>query len=141
MTHLVRNVFTASLLLVGFTYAQDSAAPAPTQLFAGAKVYIEVAEGDQFGMALGASFIDKKVPLSVVNSPEIADFTIRSTSDDRKGSTVGKIFGVSRDRYHATISIYNRDGILVFAYNVKKNTFQDAANSTANEIKKKGIKS
>ena len=92
-------------------------------------------------MALGASFLEKQVPVAVVVNPEMADFTIRSISDDRKGSTVGKIFGVSRDRYHATVSIYNRDGILVFAYNVKKNTFQDAANSTANEIKKKGIKS
>ena len=92
-------------------------------------------------MALGASFLEKKVPLVVVANAEKADFTIRSSSDDRKGSTVGKIFGVSRDRYHATISIFNKDGILVFAYNVKKNTFQDAANSTANEIKNKGIQS
>jgi len=114
-------------------------APAPTRLFAGAKVFMEV-EG-QFGMALGASFIEKKVPLVVVADAQKADFIIRSTSDDRKGSTVGKIFGVSRDRYHATISIFNKDGILIFAYNVKKNTFQDAANSTANEIKNKGLRS
>jgi hypothetical protein len=117
--------------------APAAQAPAPTRLFPGAKVFIE--EQTEFGMALAASFIEKKVPLTVVADPEKADFTIRSVSQDRKASTAAKIFAVGRDRYHATVSIYNRDAILVFAYNVKKNTFQDAANSTANEIKKKGI--
>jgi hypothetical protein len=138
---LIGSVFAAFLLLAGLSYAQETTAqsPAPTRLFAGAKVFIDT--DGQFGMALGASLLEKHVPLTVVADAEKADFTIRSTSDDRKGSTVGKIFGVSRDRYHATISIFNKDGILVFAHNVKKNTFQDAANSTANEIKKKGIQS
>jgi len=120
--------------------------PAPTRLFAGAKVFIE--DESEFGMALAASFIDKKVPLTIISDPEKADFVVRSASQDRKASSAEKVtrilafgaFGGSGDRYHATVSILNRDGVLVFAYNVKKGNFQDAANSTANEIKKKGIK-
>jgi hypothetical protein len=136
---LIGSAFAVSLLLAGLSYAQETAvqsqvptaqSPAPARLFSGAKVFIDT--DGQFGVALGASFIEKKVPLTVVADAAKADFII-------KCSTVGKIFGVSRDRYHATISIFNKDGILVFAYNVKKNTFQDAANSTANEIKHKGI--
>jgi hypothetical protein len=157
---LVGSVFAAALLLGGLGSAQETTAqpaaqdsstapaavqqpapgaqqPAPTHLFSGAKVFIE--DQTEFGMALGASFIEKKVPLTVVADAEKADFTIRTVSEDRKASTASKIFMVGRDRWHATVSIFNRDGILVFAYNVKKNTFQDAANSTANEIKHKGI--
>ena len=138
---LVGSVFAAALLLAGLGYAGEASsiptASAPTALFSGAKVFIDV-EG-QFGPALGASFLEKKVPLTVVADAAKADFTRKAASDDRKASTAGKIFGVSRDRYHASISIFNKDNILVFAYNVKKGTFQDAANSTANEIKHKGL--
>ena len=118
-------------------YAPPAQEAAPTRIFSGAKIFMET--DGEFAMALGAAFIEKKVPVSVVSQADKADFTVKSTSDDRKASTVGKIFGVARDRYHATVSVFNRDGILVFAYNVKKKTFQDAANSTANEIKKKQI--
>ena len=133
------NTIAVCLLSSSLAYAQKAPPAkeaAPTKIFAGAKIFVE--EGE-FGMALGAAFIDKKVPVSIVAKADQADFTLKSTSDDRKASTAGKLFGVSRDRYHATVSVFNRDGILVFAYNVKKNTFQDAANSTANEIKKKQI--
>lgn len=138
---LVGSVFAATLLLAGLGYAEESSsvptASAPTALFKGAKVFVDV-EG-QFGPALGASFLEKKVPLTIVADPAKADFTLTAASDDRKASTAGKIFGVSRDRYHASVSIFNKDSVLVFAYNVKKGTFQDAANSTANEIKHKGL--
>ena len=135
------KVMTIAVCFLSSSLAYAQKAPpaqeaAPTRIFAGAKIFVE--EGE-FGMALGAAFIEKKVPVSVVAQADKADFTIKSTSDDRKASTVGKIFGVARDRYHATVSVFNKDGILVFAYNVKKNSFQDAANSTANEIKKKQI--
>lgn len=135
------SVMAVSLLLSGLVYAQEAppvpAQPAPTRIFAGAKIFIE-SEGE-FAMALAASFIEKKVPVTVVAQLEKADFILKAASQDRKASTAGKIFGVARDRYHGTVSVFNQEGILVFAYNVKKGTFQDAANSTANEIKKKQI--
>jgi hypothetical protein len=138
---LVGLLAGGSLLLSGLAYAQEAQAapakPAPTKIFAGAKIFIE--DQGEFAMALGASFIEKKVPVTVVNLREKADFILKAASQDRKASTAGKIFGVSRDRYHGTVSIFNQEGILVFAYNVKKGTFQDAANSTANEIKHKQI--
>ena len=112
-------------------------APAPTRITTGSKLFIE--DTSEFGMALAAAFIDKKVPVVVVTDPAKADFIVRAVSQDRKASTAAKLFGVGRDRYHATVSVVNRDGVVVFAYNVKKNTFQDAANSTANEVKKKQI--
>lgn len=136
------KIKTIAVCLLSSSLAYAQKAPpaqqaAPTRIFAGAKIFIET-EGE-FAMALGAAFIDKKVPVSVVAQADKADFTLKSASDDRKASTAGKLFGVARDRYHATVSVFNKDGILVFAYNVKKGTFQDAANSTANEIKKKQI--
>ena len=137
------KTIAACLLLTGVTYAQEAppspqqAAPAPTRIFAGGKIFIE-SEGE-FAQALGAAFMEKKVPVTVVNQLEKADFVLRAASEDRKASTAAKFLGVGRDRYHGTVSVFNRDGILVFAYNVKKGTFQDAANSTANEIKKKQI--
>lgn len=135
------NVVAMFLLLSGLAYAQDAppvpAQPAPTRIFAGAKIFIE--SDGEFALALGASFIEKKVPVSVVAQPEKADFILKAASQDRRASTAAKIFGVGRDRYHGTVSVFNQEGVLVFAYNVKKGTFQDAANSTANEIKKKHI--
>jgi len=64
------------------------------------------------------------VPVTVVNIREKADFTMKATSDDRKASTAGKLFGVARDRFHGTVSIFNKDGALVFAYSVKKGFFR-----------------
>jgi len=135
------------VVLTGLAYAQEAPpaqqpAPsaqqsAPTRIFAGAKIFVE--DQGEFAMALGASFIEKKVPVTVVNQREKADFILKAASEDRRASTAAKIFGVGRDRYHGTVSIFNQEGTLVFAYNVKKGTFQDAANSTANEIKKKQI--
>jgi hypothetical protein len=120
-------------------------APAPTRVFAGSRLFIE--DPGEFGTALSAAFIEKKVPIVVVTDSTKADFTVRSASTDRRaggGEKVARIlafgaFAGSGDRYHATTSIINRDGVVVFAYNVKKGNFQDAANSTANEIKNKGI--
>ncbi len=126
----------ACLLLSGFAHAQN-VSPAPSRIFAGAKIFIE-SEGE-FAMALGASFMDKKVPVTVVAQAAKADFILKATSQDRKAGTAAKFLGVGRDRYHGTVSVFNQEGILVFAYSVKKGTFQDAANSTANEIKKKQI--
>jgi hypothetical protein len=130
----------AFLLSMGVAYAQEAPPvqqAAPTRIFAGAKIFIET--DGEFAQAIGAAFIEKRVPLTVVNQPEKADFVLKATSQDRKASTAAKLLGVGRDRYHGTVSIYNKEGVLVFAYNVKKGTFQDAANSTANEIKKKQI--
>ncbi len=135
------KAIAVSWMLSSLVYAQSvppvREQPAPTRVFAGAKIFIE--DQGEFAMALGASFIEKKVPVTVVNIREKADFTMKATSDDRKASTAGKLFGVARDRFHGTVSIFNKEGALVFAYSVKKGTFQDAANSTANEINKKQI--
>jgi hypothetical protein len=117
--------------------------PAPTRIIPGAKVFIE--DQGEFGMALAASFIEKKVPVSVVRNSEKADFTLKSVSHDRRAGGAEKVTRLlvgawgGGDRYHAVVEITNRDGVVVFAYNVKKGNFQDAANSTANEIKNKGL--
>ena len=144
---VVGSIFLGSLLLSGLVYSQEAPPvaqqPAPTRVFAGAKVFIE--DTGEFGMALAAAFIDKKVPVSVVSSPEKADFIVKSVSQDRRAGGAEKVTRLlvgawgGGDRYHAVVSIVNREGTVVFAYNVKKGNFQDAANSTANEIKKKQI--
>ena len=118
-------------------------APAPTRVFAGAKMFIE--DSGEFGTALSAALMEKKVPVVVVTNQAKADFTARTASTDRRAGGGEKVARIlvgawgGGDRYHATTSISNRDGVVVFAYNVKKGNFQDAANSTANELKNKGI--
>lgn len=138
---------TATVADLSVPVAQPAATvpqpPAPTRVFPGAKVFIE--DQGEFGMALAASFIEKKVPVNVVRNAEKADFILKSVSQDRRAGGAEKVTRLlvgawgGGDRYHAVVEITNRDGVVVFAYNVKKGNFQDAANSTANELKNKGI--
>jgi hypothetical protein len=123
--------------------AQPTAAAA-RRLYPGATIFIE--DEGEFGLALTASFVEKKVPLTVVTDRTKAEFILRSASNDRRAGGAEKVTRLlvgawgGGDRYHAAVSIVNRDGVIVFAHNMKKGNFQDAANSMANEIKNKGMK-
>jgi hypothetical protein len=83
------SAVTVSLLLTGFAYAEDAptvaAQPAPTRIFAGAKIFIE--SDGEFAMALGASFLEKKVPVTVFRRGRAASGYARrhahSNSKDR----------------------------------------------------------
>ena len=124
-----------ALLLALAVFAQDKKIPA------GSKVYIQPMDG--FGNYLAAALNKKKVPLTVVNSKENADFEISGTSDSQKaGWAKILIAGSIQSREEASVTVSNlRSGEVVYAYNVNKGNAargkQSAAEACAKHIKEK----
>jgi hypothetical protein len=118
-----------------------SDAPAPTHIRPGDKIYIQPTD---FGMALAAAILKKEVPVAVTTDSAKADFWISTTSlatHEGGGERVAKIlvFGGwagSGRHFDATATAVNRDGIVVFGYNSKKENFQSAAQNVAKNLKK-----
>jgi hypothetical protein len=116
--------------------------PAPTRLSVGAKLFID--SSDEFGMALSAAILKKKVPVISTTDRAKADFFVSTTSNSTKegsGTRVAKIlmfgaFAGSGNRFDATVTVTNRDGAVVFAHNSKKENFQSAAENIAKMLKK-----
>jgi hypothetical protein len=121
--------------------ATQSAAPAPTRIPPGAKLFIEP---NEFGLALSAAVLKKHVPVATVTDAETADFAVRTTSSatqEKTGERVTKLilfggFAGSGRRFEASVTITNRDGVIVFAHNTKKENSQSAAENVAKELKK-----
>ena len=114
------------------------AAPAPTQVKPGDKVYVQP---DDFGMALTAAFLKKKVAVSVVTDSSKADFWISTTSHAKEEKTAVKIVRFlggagSGDKFDASVTMMNRDGTVVFAYTSRKENSQSAAQNVAKNLKK-----
>lgn len=107
----------------------------------GARLFIEPSE---FGMAVSAAILKKKVPVVVVTDREKADFTVQTTSTattEKGGERVAKIlmfgaFAGSGRRFEGTVTIANLDGAIVFAHNSKKENFQSAAENVAKNLNK-----
>jgi hypothetical protein len=96
-----------------------------------------------FGAALSAALVKKKVPVLVVTDHEKSQWTIRSMSSRREDSTGTKIVkiiafgGGSFTEFEGTIQVIdNESSAVLYAYNVKKNNFQSAAESFAKNFKK-----
>jgi hypothetical protein len=106
-----------------------------------AKLYIESSD---FGMAVSAALLKKKVPVVVVTDKANADFSVQTTAVATKeggGERVAKIlmfgaFAGSGRRFEGTVTIINRDGAVVFAHNSKKENFQGAAENVAKNLNK-----
>lgn len=113
-------------------------------------VYIEAAEtvdaGNSankarqvdFGSAIAAALVKKKVPVTVVTDPSRAEWNIRTVSSQKEDSTGTKIaklaFGLGGGftKFEGTIQVIDRQSTAVlFAYNVKKGNFQSAAEAFA----------
>lgn len=117
------------------------AEPAPTRVQRDARLFIEPSE---FGMALSAAILKKKVPVVAVTDRDKADFFVQTTSNATKegtGERVAKIlvfggFAGSGKHFDASVTVANRDGAIVFAHNSKKENFQSAAENIAKELKK-----
>jgi hypothetical protein len=114
-------------------------APARTHIRAGDRVYIEPSD---FGMALSAAILKKKVPVTVTTDSTKADFYVRTTSEEHRAGGAEKVariaFGVfgSGNTFKATTTVMNKDGDVVFAYNSKKENFQSAAQNIAKNLNK-----
>lgn len=117
------------------------AGPAPMRMQHGAKLFIEPSE---FGMALSAALLKKRVGVVGLTDREKADFFVQTASTSSKeggGERVAKVlmfgaFAGSGKRFEATVTITNRDGAIIFAHNSKKENFQSAAENIAKEIGK-----
>jgi hypothetical protein len=119
----------------------QAAVSAPNHIKPKDKVFIDQSD---FGMALAAAILKKEVPVSVVADSSKADFWIATTSkESHEGGAerVAKVltfggFAGSGKHFDATVTIRNRDGVIVFAYNSQKGNFQSAAQNVAKNIKK-----
>jgi hypothetical protein len=100
------------------------------------------AKHTDFGAAIRAALIKKKVPVKVVTDEARAAFSIRSTSSHREDSTGTKIAkiaffgGGGFGHFEGTIEVIdNESTAVVFAYNVKKGNYQSAAEAFAKHYK------
>jgi hypothetical protein len=100
------------------------------------------AKRSDFGVALRAALVKKKVPVKVLTDPAKAAFTIRSTSSHREDSTGTKIAkilvfgGGGFGHFEGSIEVIdNESSAVVFAYNVKKGNYQSAAEAFAKHYK------
>ena len=83
----------------------------------GAKVFVAPMP-DNFNEFLKAAIAQKKVPVTVVEDREQADFEISGYSESQKASTAKKVFRLSwHSRESASIKVANlKSGIVAFAY-------------------------
>jgi hypothetical protein len=99
----------------------------------------EKAKRIDFSAAISAALIKKKVPVTTVMEPDKAQWTIKAVSSQREDTTGTKvaklIFGgasASFTHFEGAIQVIDRDSSeVLFAYNVKKNNFQSAAEAFA----------
>lgn len=91
-----------------------------------------------FGSALSAALIKKKVPVTVVTDPAKAQWTIKAVSsqkEDSTGTKVAKLLftgGSNFTQFQGTIQVIDRETTaILYAYNVKKGNFQSAAEAFA----------
>ena len=99
-----------------------------------------------FGSAIAAAFSKKKVPVTVVTDKTKSQWTIKAVSSQREDSTVTKVAKIALvgvfasgtfTKFEGTFQVIdNESSAVTFAYNVKKNNFQSAAEAFAKHFKK-----
>ena len=128
------------------------------------RVYIESAQAEDdrnwkkggtvkqvdFGSAIAAALTKKKVPVTVVTDKTKSQWTIKAVSSQREDSTVTKVAKIALigvfasgtfTKFEGTFQVVdNESSAVIFAYNVKKNNFQSAAEAFAKHFKKKYLK-
>ena len=102
-----------------------------------------------FGSAITAALVKKKVPVLVVTDKSKAQWTIKATSSQKEDSTVTKavkivalgIFAGDFTKFEGTMQVIdNESSAVVYAYNVKKSDFKQAAQKFAGGFKDKFLK-
>lgn len=94
-----------------------------------------------FGSAIAAALVKKKVNVSVVTDRAKSQWTIKTVSsqkEDTTGTKVAKMFfgGSSFTQFEGTIQVIdNTSTAVLYAYNVKKGNFQSAAEAFAKHLK------
>ena len=102
-----------------------------------------------FGSAIAAALVKKKVPVMVVTDSTKSQWTIEAFSAQREDSTVTKVtktvmlgpFAGSSTKFEGAFQVIdNESSAVLFAYSVKKNNFQSAAEAFAKHFKKGFLK-
>jgi len=97
-----------------------------------------------FGTAISAALVKKKVPVTVVVDKAKSQWTIQSVSSQKEDSTgtkvaklaFGGIFAGGFTKFEGTFQVIdNETSAVIYAYNVKKNNFQSAAEAFAEHFK------
>lgn len=99
----------------------------------------EKAKGIDFSAAISAALVKKKVPVTTVMEPDKAQWIIKAVSsqkEDTTGTKVAKLIlgggSASFTQFEGAIQVIDRESSeVLFAYNVKKNNFQSAAEAFA----------
>ena len=129
---MLKHVFAAfavAALVVASAAAQSDA---KKSFVPGAKIYIgRMTEG--FDDAFKKALQDKKVPVSVVPTKDLADFEVTGSSDSQKAGAAKKIImGSWHSDEQASISVADlKSGEVVFAYSVNKKDSAHGKRSTA----------
>jgi len=100
------------------------------------------AKNIDFGTAIAAALVKKKVPVVVVTDAGKAQWTIRTVSSQKEDSTGTKVaklafgFGGGFTKFEGAIQVIDQySSAVLYAYNVKKGNFQSAAESFAEHFK------
>ena len=128
------SIITAVFLLVVGAQAQSPAIIEPNSA-----VYVEASE---FGQALQAAMVKKKVPLAVTTNREKASLFLEESSKAEKegtGERVAKViafgmFAGSGKTYEASVTLTNMDGMLLWAHNSKRPDIRRAAEDVAERL-------
>ena len=113
-------------LIVSVLAHGQSAVP---HLQPGSKIYLEPMGG--FETYLSAAILKKKVPLTVIDNKDNADYIVTGTSSLDKASWAKTIFVSPASAAHASISIKTKAGEMVYAYSVDKANSARGDQSTA----------
>src|SRR5688572_18549031 len=132
----MRTLMTLSGLLAA---VMSLGAQTSTQIEPHSIVYVEASD---FGQALQAAIVKKKVPLPVTTDREKALLFLEETSKGDKEATAERVakviaFGVfagSGRSYEASVTLTNRDGLLLWAHNSKKADVRRAAEDVAERL-------
>jgi hypothetical protein len=132
----MRILIVVSGLLAG---AVSVAGQISTRIEPNAMLYVEASD---FGQALQAALVKKKVPLLVTTNRETASLFLEETSKAEKegtGERVAKViafgaFAGSGRSYEASVTLTNTDGLLLWAHNSKKADIRRAAEDVAERL-------
>jgi hypothetical protein len=145
----MRHIWLITLLLVtslpGWAQSHTgltSASGDPQMIPTGAKVFIAPMP-DNFNEYLQAAIKNKKVPVTIVETREQADFEITGYSETQKASTAKKlIMGSWHSRESASIKVANlKTGTIAFAYSYNNDNSahgkKSSSESCAKHLKEK----
>lgn len=133
----MRRTTALLALVVGFAISGDAQVG---RVPPDAMVWVEDSE---FGQALSAAIIKKHVPVVIVTDRERADFVMTESSKADKEGTAERVakvlafgmFAGTGKSYEASVTLTNREGIVVFAHNTTKGTIKSAAEDVAKKLR------